>query len=232
VAFRDETRFLPGLLENLEDQVDGIVALDDQSSDGSAELVEQHPLVVETLRVPHGQQAELEDGKNHRTLIEAAWAHQPDWLLGIDADERVERSFRERAFREIEHAEGVGDDALWVWFRELWGAPDRFRMDGIWGQKRKLCLFKADRHHQFDDRRVHAIWASQSREPESRPQADLILYHLRMIHAADRTARVERYRRIDPDRVWQEIGYDYLLDEDGMQSSEPEPGRDYLPPGR
>jgi len=92
-------------LENLQPHVDGVIALDDQSTDGSAAFVKQHPLVIELLQVPPGGQDELEDGKNHRTLIEAAWEHSPDWLLGIDADERVECSFR-----------------------ELWGAPDRFRV--------------------------------------------------------------------------------------------------------
>jgi len=225
-------RFLPGLFENLAGHVDGVVALDDQSTDGSAELVAAHPLVVELVRVPPGEQGELEDGKNHRTLIEAALAHSPDWLLGIDADERVERAFRERARREIEQAEAAGHDAVWVRFRELWGAPDRFRVDGIWGQKRKACLFKARRDHRFDDRRVHAIWASRSDDAADWPQGDLVLYHLRMIRAEDRAARVERYRRMDPDNIWQEIGYDYLLDERGMQLSGPEPGRDYRPLGR
>jgi len=160
MAFRDEMRFLPGLFENLRPHVDGVVALDDQSTDGSAAFVEQDPLVVELLRVPHGSQEELEDGKNHRALTEAAWAHDPDWLLGIDADERVERSFGERAEREIESAETRGHDAVWVHFRELWDEPDRFRRDGIWGQKRKACLFRSSRDHQFDTRRVHAVWAS------------------------------------------------------------------------
>jgi len=225
-------RFLPGLLENLQHQVDGVIALDDQSTDGSAAFVKQHPLVIELLQVAPGEQAELEDGKNHRTLIEAAWDHGPDWLLGIDADERVERSFRERADREIERAKRAGHDALWVGFRELWGAPDRFRVDGIWGEKRKACLFTARRDHHFDDRRVHAFWASLTGEPSAWPQADLILYHLRMIRAEDRAARVERYRRIDPDNVWQEIGYDYLLDQRGLELAGPEPGRDYVALGR
>lgn len=35
VPFRDEMRFLPGLFENLTGQVDGVIALDDQSTDDS-----------------------------------------------------------------------------------------------------------------------------------------------------------------------------------------------------
>jgi hypothetical protein len=232
VSFRDEARFVPGLLENLATHVDGIVALDDGSTDGSAELLGEHPLVVELLRVPPGAQAELEDGRNHRALTEAAWKHGADWLLGMDADERVERDFRARAEEAIARAEYDREAALWVWFRELWGAPDRVRMDGIWGSKRKACLFRSDPGHRFDDKRVHANWASWPPVRGDYPQADLNIYHLRMIDPEDRRQRVLRYRRIDPDNVWQEMGYDYLLDESGMELRPLEPGRDYVPLGR
>lgn len=231
VAFRDEMRFLPGLFDNLRGQVDGVVALDDQSTDGSREFVEAQPLLVDLIAVPPGAQEELEDGRNHRALTEAAWEHGADWLLGIDADERVERGFRRRCERELAAAERAGAAAMWVPFRELWDAPDTVRVDGIWGAKRKACLFCADRGHRFDERRVHAIWAPWPPERGDYPTADLRLYHLRMVRPEDRRARVARYRRIDPHDRWQEIGYDYLLDERGLELAPLELGREYQPLG-
>jgi hypothetical protein len=222
-------RFLPGLFENLTGQVDGVIALDDQSKDESRAFVESQPLLLELLTVAPGTQEEMEDGRNHLTLVEAAWRHRPDWLLGIDADERVERDFRRRADREIARAEAGGQIALWVPFRELWDAPDRMRVDGIWGEKRKACLFKADPGHSFDERRLHSIWAPWPPPDGEYPTADLRLYHLRMIEAEDRRARAERYRRLDPERAFQEIGYDYLVDEAGLELAPIEAGRDYLP---
>jgi hypothetical protein len=232
VAFRDEERFVPGLLENLATQVDGVVALDDGSTDGSADLLRDHPLVVELLEVPPGAQEELEDGRNHRALTEAAWKHGADWLLGVDADERLECDFRMRAENEIARAEAEEQPAVWVWFRELWDAPDQFRVDGVWGQKRKACLFRSDRGHRFDDRRVHANWASWPPPKGDYPQADLNIYHLRMIRPEDRRTRVERYHRIDPENQIQPQGYDYLLDERGLDLRPLEPGREYVPLGR
>ncbi len=227
VAFRDEMRFLPGFFADVGPQVDGIVALDDGSTDGSGDWVAAQPGVLELLRVEPGAQAELEDGVNHRALTEAAWGHGADWLLGLDADERLERDFRARAEQEIDRAEAAGHDALWVWFRELWGAPDRVRTDGLWGGKRKACLYRSDPAHVFDARRVHAHWASLATPVEQYPQGDLLLYHLRMIDAADRAARVARYDRIDPEHEWQAIGYDYLLDEQGIVLEPLPPGRGY-----
>jgi hypothetical protein len=40
---------------------------------------------------------------------------------------------------------------------------------------------------------------------------------------------VERYRRLDPDQVWQPVGYDYLLDERGLELRDIEPGRGFAP---
>ena len=62
--------------------------------------------------------------------------------------------------------------------------------------------------------------------------ADLRLYHLRMIDPADRMPRVERYRRLDPDHRLQEIGYEYMLDNSGLEICPVEPGREYEPVGR
>ena len=222
-------RFLPGLIENLAPHVDGIIALDDQSTDESAAFMAAQPLVLELLTVPPGAQEELEDGRNHRALIEASWRHDPDWLFGVDADERVEREFRARAEREIDRAESLGHDALWVPFRELWDDPMTYRVDGIWGEKRKACLFKASRQHVFDTKRVHAIWASMPVPDGDWPRADLELYHLRMLHREDRAGRQARYLRIDPDSEWQAIGYDYLLDEEGLELRRIAPGREYRP---
>jgi peptidoglycan/LPS O-acetylase OafA/YrhL len=229
VAFRDEMRYLPDFFANVAPHVDGIIALDDQSVDGSAEFVAAQPSVLELLTVKPGEQDELEDGRNHRALTKAAWRHDADWLLGLDADERLERHFRARAEAAIDRAEEQSADALWVHFRELWDGPEQFRSDGIWAGKRKACLFRSSPEHRFDDRRVHAIWASMPPPPDDWPQADLNIYHLRMLKPEDRGPRRERYRRIDPDHVWQPIGYDYLLDETDLALEQIPPDREFTP---
>lgn len=229
VPVRDEMRHLPDLFANLEGQVDGVVALDDGSSDGSGEFLAGHPLVVELRTLPAGAQKEMEDGRNHLTLMEAAWPHGADWLLGIDADERLEVDLRRRAEAEIDRAESSGHVALWVPFRELWGSRDQVRVDGTWGQKRKPCLFKADPHARYDKQRLHSVWAPWPPPKGDYPTADLRLYHLKMIRPEDRQARADLYNRLDPERRYQAIGYDYLVDEEGMRLEPVEAGRGFLP---
>jgi len=49
-----------------------------------------------------------------------------------------------------------------------------------------------------------------------------------MIDPEGRRARADLYNRLDPDRKFQAIGYDYLLDEEGIELQPIEPGRDFV----
>ena len=215
---RDEARLLPGWLANVTPHVDGVVALDDGSSDGSAELLDARPEVLELLRVPADRPAWDEPG-NHARLVRAALSHGADWLVALDADERLERDFRARAERVIRRGGLLGLSAYALRLHELWDSPDRFRADGIWRHKWIARLFRARADRPLDMRPLHARKTPLSRRGTVGrvAHADLRVYHLRMIDPGDRTERRERYERLDPDRLWQPGGYAYLTDETGVE---------------
>lgn len=231
LAFRDEARRLPAWLDNVLPHVDGVVALDDGSTDGSSDLLAGRPEVLELIRRPPGDPDAWDDAANHRLLVEAAWEHAADWLLAVDADERLERHFRRRAEAEIARAAREGHIAYYVHVRELWGSPTTWRSDGPWSAKRSARLFQSRRDHVFHEQRLHCHWAPlQGRTAGGDfPQADLVLYHLRMIHPADRLARRDKYRRLDPEHREQAVGYDHLTDEAGLELTEVEGERGYEP---
>jgi len=230
LTFHNEMRYLPDYFENVAPHVDGIVALDDGSVDGSAELAARQPGVVELLRIPPRTPHDWNEPRNQRMLIEAALRHRPDWLLATDADQRLERDFRCRAMKEIERAGREGHRAYSGRILELWDRPDRFRADGLWGRKRAAFLFKARHDHLFNDRPLHGPWApADSREEGEFPEGDLIVYHLRMIHAEDRRARQERYTTLDPANRWQATGYGHLTDLSALHCRRLPRGRGYVP---
>ncbi|MCC6930536.1 MAG: glycosyltransferase family 2 protein [Gemmatimonadaceae bacterium] len=216
IAVRNGMRYLPGFLRNVSSQVDGIVALDDGSTDGSAELLSGHESVLELLRNPTDRPAWDEVG-NHRALIAAALRHGADWVICVDADERLEEDFRARAERVIVRGRLLGYSAYAVRLRELWDDRGQYRADGIWGRKMVARFFRLRPDHEFDPRELHAHKAPMQGLRNGRfPKADLTIYHLAMLDADDRAARRARYEEADPDNRWQRIGYSYLTDPTGL----------------
>lgn len=235
LPFRDEMRFLPGWFANVLRHVDGVVALDDGSRDGSADFVAHQPKVLALLRSGRQPEELWDCGANRRRLFAAAGECGAQWIVGLDADERIEREFRLRAEAEIDRLEGLGIGAGAIRIRELWDRPDRMRVDGIWGQKAHGRLFSYRPEAVLDERRFHGHWPpldSQLRHPDGREYfepLDLEIYHLRMVRAEDRAGRRERYNRLDPERRFQAIGYDYLTDPQGLVVSPLPEGREYEP---
>ncbi|MDI6773268.1 MAG: glycosyltransferase [bacterium] len=231
LQFHNEMQYLPGYFRNVAPQVDGIIALDDGSTDGSGEFVARQPAVLCLIRIPPSGPHVWDEPRNRRLLVEGAREHDPDWLIAIDADERLERRFRERAIAEIARAEQAGYLAFAVRFRELWGSPDTYRVDGIWGRKAQARFFRARLDHEFDTRPLHSHWAPlNSKQAERYPTADLVIYHLRMIEQGDRLARRDRYMQRDPHNQWQRVGYEYLTEEEGLRLERLPAGREYDPP--
>ncbi|MDX6409983.1 MAG: hypothetical protein QOE13_3054 [Gaiellaceae bacterium] len=217
LAVRDEMPYLPGFLANVRPQVDGIVALDDGSQDGSGDYLRSQDGVLEVLDSPSDRTSWDEPG-NHRALVAAGIRHGADWLLALDADERLEEEFRPRAERVIRRGRVFAFGAYAVRLRELWDSPDEFRVDGIWGRKAPARLFRARTDHVFDSRPLHGLKAPlQDRRRGDYPLADLEVYHLRMIGREERLERRRRYEHLDPEGRWQREGYAYLTDETGLR---------------
>lgn len=229
LAVRNQADLLPGYVANVGPQVDGIVALDDGSTDGSAEFLESRPEVLQVLRISPDR-AQWDEVGNYRALVAAGLRHGAEWLLSLDADERVEREFRTRCERVIRRGRFLRYTAYAVHMLELWNSTGEYRVDGIWGSKTPARLFKARENHEFDTRPLHATKAPlQSSIARSFPVADLNVYHLGMLHRENREARRRRYEKLDPENRWQrKVGYAYLTDEGGLQLRGITAGREYI----
>ncbi len=229
LAVRNQADFLPGYVANAGPQVDGIVALDDGSTDGSAEFLEACPEVLQVLRVPPDRPHWDEVG-NYRALVAAGLRHGAQWLISLDADERLEREFRTRCELVIRRGRFLRYTAYAVHLFELWDSTSQYRADGIWGSKIPARLFKARENHEFDTRALHAVKVPLQGSIRGRfPVADLNIYHLGMLHRENREARRRRYETLDPENRWQpKIGYAYLTDHGGLRLERLKPGREFL----
>jgi glycosyltransferase involved in cell wall biosynthesis len=228
---RNEQLFIPGWLENVAPAVDGIIALDDGSEDATSELLAAHPKTIELICNPPGQA--WNERANQMALIKAGRRHGADWLLCVDADERLEQRFGTDVSELLDVADKNGIEAYGLPLRELWNDRHCYRNDGIWGRKLRYRLFRNDvRHIKFDPRPLHRHWMPLeivTRLSTVGARLEYNVYHLRMIKPEDRQARYERYIALDPEARYQPEGYDYLIDDSGMQLVVVRPDRDFLP---
>jgi glycosyltransferase involved in cell wall biosynthesis len=228
---RNEQRFLPGWLANIAPCVDGIIALDDGSTDDTAKILRAHPKVIEVLCNPPGNS--WDERASQMALIQAGRRHNAGWFLCVDADERLERDFATRVGDLLHEADADKIHIYSFQLRDLWGDRRHYRCDGTWNSTARYRMFRNDpAHRRFDPRPLHRYWfpfeLAANLETCGR-HSELNLYHLRMIAPADRAARVARYEAIDPHGLLEPAGYRHLTDECGLERAEICPARDFMP---
>lgn len=189
-SFRHDADLVPDLLANL-DFVDDAIGHDDRARVGGW----------------------YHEGQTRRALIERAKDAGADWILGIDPDERFERGAGSAIRRLIQTNDKVSFSFS---IREMW-TPTSYRSDGIWGVKARPSLFPVKPEQAFHDLRVHSPWTPKGYLVR---RTGINLYHLKMINPANRVARRDLYKSLDPGRSIQAIGYDYLTDETGIELTE------------
>lgn len=207
-SFRYDAQLVPALIENLRPVVDGWISWDDRNATSSY----------------------TGDTDRRKLLIQAAYDAGAQWVLAMDPDERLERSAAAIVPRLIRSPLA----AAWSFrLRELY-APDVYRVDGIWGEKRQSRLFRLFDHQfpiaekgSFETAQLHQPWVSSRRGLR---HSELNLYHLKMITPERRQARSALYSALDPQGRYQKIGYDYLADDSDAVMERIAPGREYLPP--
>jgi hypothetical protein len=230
IQARDEERYLPGCLAHLRDHADGFVVLDDGSTDGTAAILDREPKLLDRLVTLPGAGHVWRERENKRRLLQRALGLGLDWVLCCDADERYETAFLER-LRVIAAAAAAGGIAcLAVGLKELWDGPRQYRVDGIWGSKTRARFFRLPKTIAFEqDQDLHGQWYPDEIRALGRiALLDYHLYHLKTISREDRIRRRDFYRRLDPEKRFQPLGYDYLAEEgEGLRLEEIPAGREY-----
>lgn len=201
-SFRHDAHLVPALRENLTGLVDGFVAWDDRQSSGD--------ITTEPLR--------------RKLLLDEAKRLNADWALALDPDERLEpaAAVELRAIMARRRACLVN-----FRLREMF-EPDAYRIDGIWGSK-TICRMFPLAGMEFDHDQMHSSW-EPVRPKLPRRESQINIYHLKMLTAERRQARRNLYAGFDPLRRAQAIGYDYLVDETGLQLERIPPERMFWPP--
>lgn len=218
VQFHNEIERMPDFFSNILPHVDGIIGVNDGSTDGSAEYFAAQPKVLQVVHRPIRHPHIWDEPANRRALIQASHQYHPEWILALDMDERLEKNFRQKVEQSIRVANILGKSVISFRLLELWDSEHAYRIDGIWGKKRRNRLFRWIPNHQVREVALHGSWLSVAHHLKRKPfRSNLRIYHLGTLTEALRIKRIEKYHRIDPNNQYQPIGYDYLNDKNGLR---------------
>ncbi|HXJ64968.1 MAG TPA: glycosyltransferase, partial [Actinomycetota bacterium] len=117
-------RDLAGWLSSVRRFADVVVALDDGSTDATFGLLSGDPLVREVLRNPiRGDFAGWDDAANRRRLLAACDELRPDWVVWVDADERLDAADA-RALRSLLETDAIPGCAYGFQHVRMWGSRE------------------------------------------------------------------------------------------------------------
>jgi glycosyltransferase involved in cell wall biosynthesis len=183
---------LPGYFDSVGRFADAVVALDDGSSDDTRARLESEPLVKLILtNEPRNTHAGWDDAGNRTRLLNAAGALDPEWVLWLDADERIDAADGAALRRFVEH-EAVPDYAYLMKVLRMVG--DEHVPGGLWVGR----LFAYQPARRLGEK-LHLVPI-----PESIPRDRWLRTTIRIQHLGSSTpernrARYEKYREADPE---------------------------------
>lgn len=213
LTVRNESYYLPSFLAHITKYVDGIVALDDGSTDNTVEILRAEKKTLDVLECEKHTSLDWDERGNREKTIRRAYELGADWVLCADPDER----FEERFLKKLRFYAGLENCCYNLRFRELWGDYDTWRCDGVWGMKRKDIFFPLSETMTFKHKNSHHFTWAYAEIVKKRRFINDSMYHLKMIKEADRKMRSELYNSLDPNKTMLARGYDYLVDNTGLE---------------
>lgn len=216
VSIYNEKKHLKDFLENLSENCDGIVVLDDGSDDSSYGDVICDKVVLKIRKKRNG----FDDLENRNILLKLAFFFDTNWILFMDADERISGRFED--LRSLTYNDGV--DVYLFNFVNLWDSSYHYRKDmaGVKGHDlqgiyKRYRMFRDIGYTQIsldDDRRLHFPTVPYLNNSNL---SKVLVYHLGLLDLADRVKKYNFYQGYDH---WiTKNNYRYLLDDHVIKGS-------------
>jgi len=117
----NESEWIDDCLRSVEKHCDGIIVLDDESTDNTYELIPLEKILLKAKKKRTG----FNDKQNRNILLDLAYFFRSEWFIFIDADERFDERFVD--LRKIMQKPKI--DVVGVWIANLWDSMEKYRTD-------------------------------------------------------------------------------------------------------
>ncbi|SEG22785.1 glycosyltransferase family 2 protein, partial [Parabacteroides chinchillae] len=202
----NESERITDCLRSVEKYCDGIILLDDESTDDTYRIAQSDKLLIKAKKV----RTEFNDKQNRNILLDIASFFKAEWFIFIDADERFDDRFVD--LREVMKRDDV--DTVGVWIANLWDSVETYRTDmedtnpysknGLWFRWR---MFRDKGRMQINAKR-HLHFKSVPYSGNMHFSKTLLL-HLGYLDLTDRNRKYEFYIKEDKQELF--FYYDILL---------------------
>ena len=208
IQVRNEVENIVEILPHIENYCDGVLLLDDGSTDGSYETAKNDKLLVKVQKLYKGY---FDDLENRNDLLKLASFFKSRWFLFIDADERFDPRYDDiRGYINKKDANVYRFHLI-----DLWDNPETYRIDipdrknnGIANRAR---LFRNKGSMQiYANRELHFSVAPYSSKMQI---ANILLLHYGNYSNKIRERKYELYSSQDPDGKKNGFTYEFLKDE-------------------
>lgn len=194
---KNEEKNLPGFLQYNADVVDEIIILSDRSTDQTAELAQAHEKVTEVII----NDEEFDEIRDRALLYDAAGAHGADWIISLDADERLPETFTYGYAHKLAKPYDPQILGYMFNFRTFWNSDEYYRADGTFGKIRGCRFFRyipGSRPHSTGHKGLHCTHSPLLSFFNIRLLRTPI-EHYGYVDEKDRFKKYAYYTKIDPD---------------------------------
>lgn len=196
----NESERIADCLRSVEKYCDGIILLDDGSTDPTYQIAQSDKLLIKAQK----QRIEFNDKQNRDILLDIASFFKAEWFIFIDADERFDDRFVD--IREIMRRPDI--DTIGVWIANLWDSTDTYRVDmedtnpnsrnGLWLRWR---MFRNKGRMQIPvNRKLHFNPVPYRKESRSWISKSLLI-HLGYLDNSKRLNKYNFYQKEDRSKI-------------------------------
>jgi glycosyltransferase involved in cell wall biosynthesis len=219
IRAKNEGRWIKKVLDVASEICEGIIVLDDGSTDNTLEICKNHKNV---LRVIHQDDIGVHASRDLSTIWEIALTYEPEFVLHLDGDEFLSPNYVEMLLDEITILHPNSDvfefQALYVWDKF-----NQYRYDGIYSNvwaKKLLRIKNQPKKLSFIDNPLHStVLPSNSIGTENSIRTNVKLYHYGYFDESLRKKKYTFYQKQDSGNK-EFDNYQHLISDKGKLSGD------------